>query len=103
MWAMVCCMSMLRLCAGCADVLEARVLQRVGFPVAVVEVPPLVLENAETLGLHVPAQQFAQAAWFFGTAGVGRIRAFGHLVVQARHLDRPAVGKGIQSQVDRAA
>src|SRR5438046_10762767 len=83
--------------ANAPDILEAHVLDGVGLPVAVVEVPPLELVNRKTLGFHVPLQKVAQAALLRGSALVARIRPLGRLVVESRRTHcatRLEVGHG---------
>jgi hypothetical protein len=47
------------------------------FPVAIIEMPPLVFLDGKTSGFHLPAQEVAQTASFRGAAGIGmRVRTF---------------------------
>src|SRR5436190_4423026 len=71
---------------GLADVFEADILNGVALPIAVIEVPPLGLEDGESLFLHGGAQQVAAGALLGGAAGVVRVGALRHLVVDAGHL-----------------
>ena len=56
--------------AGCAELLEAHVLNRIRSPVAVVEMPPFLRIHREPLGLHRSAEQGAQPALLGRSAGV---------------------------------
>src|SRR5580658_1056951 len=69
------------------DLFEGDVLNCVLFPVMVIEVPPLGWIHGETLLLHRAAQHLPVRALLRGATRVIRIGPFGHLVVDAGHLD----------------
>src|SRR5437763_16605502 len=70
--------------ANAPDILEAHVLDGVGLPFAIVDVPPLELVNRRTLGSHVPLQPVALAALLRGSARVARLRPRSRPVVATR-------------------
>jgi len=57
------------------DRFEAHILDRIRFPVAIIEMPPLVFVDGKTSGFRLPAQEVAQTASFRGAAGIAmRVR-----------------------------
>src|SRR5205807_8661091 len=89
--------------ANAPDILEAHVLDGVGLPVAIVEMPPLELVNRKTLCFHVPLQKVAQAALLPGSARVARIRPLGRPVVEARHAHRATRLEVVGGEIHGAA
>src|SRR5215467_8141688 len=79
-------------------IVEDRVLR----PIFIIEVPPLEIVNREALTLHGAAQQLTMPPGERRAAGIIRIRARGHLIIEAHHLGRLPGFQVVQGQVDRA-
>src|ERR1017187_1596403 len=84
-----------------SQLLEGYVLDAVGLPVAVVEMPPLCWKNFEALLLHLVPQQVAPGPLFGCASGVVWIRPLGHFVVDARHLHLKSGLKIVDGEVHR--
>ena len=85
------------------DGFDSEVHDRIVGAGGMVEVPPLLLEHLEALGLHGGPEQVPVGAGGGVTAGVGGVGALGHLVIAAGHGGRGTGGEVHQVQVHGAA
>jgi hypothetical protein len=83
--------------------LEGLIDDRILFPVAIIEVPPLVLVDRESLGFHGRTQDLAVPPLERRSPRIPRIRSCGKLVVAADHRDRLSRRELVQREIDGGA